>query len=60
MAHHDHHHHGHSHHHHHHAGHTHPPAVVSLSILRLSAAERLMAVSVLIAALWAAVYWVMR
>jgi hypothetical protein len=47
-------------HHHHHPGRGHPPASVAPSILRLSAPERLMAVSVLIAALWAAVYWVMR
>ena len=44
---------------HHH--HNHAEAVsVSPSILRLSAAERLLAVSVLIALLWAAVFWVMR
>ncbi len=42
-------------HHHHHPGHSHPPATVSPSILRLSALERLAAVAVLIVALWGAV-----
>jgi len=46
-------------HHHHHPGDTHPPATVSPSILRLSALERLAAVTVLIAALWGAVFWAM-
>src|SRR5438046_6175813 len=46
-------------HHHHHPGHTHPPATVSPSILRLSALERLAAVAVLIAALWGAVIMAM-
>jgi hypothetical protein len=50
---HDHHHH----HHHHHAGHAHPPATVSPSILRQSLGGRLAVVSVFIVALWAAVYW---
>jgi hypothetical protein len=44
---------------HHHPGRAHPPATVSPSILRLSAFERLAAVSVLIAALWGAVIWAM-
>jgi hypothetical protein len=35
----------------------HAPATVSLSILRLSAWERLGAAAVLIALLWAAVHW---
>jgi len=35
----------------------HEPATVSLSILRLSAWERLAAAGVLIALLWAAVHW---
>jgi hypothetical protein len=48
-----------AHHHHHNHGHAEPVSIAP-SILRLSAAERLMAVSVLIAALWLAVYWVMR
>ena len=45
--------------HHHHAGHAHPPATISLSILRLSALERLAAVAVIAAALWGAVFWAM-
>jgi hypothetical protein len=47
------------HHHHHHPGHSHPPATVSPSILRLSAYERLAAVAVMIVALWGAVFWAM-
>jgi hypothetical protein len=35
----------------------HEAATVSLSILRLSAWERLAAVAVLIALMWGAVYW---
>jgi hypothetical protein len=35
----------------------HEPATVSLSILRLSAWERLAAAAVLIALMWAAVHW---
>jgi hypothetical protein len=35
----------------------HEPATVALSILRLSAWERLAAAAVLIALLWGAVYW---
>jgi hypothetical protein len=46
-------------HHHHHPGHTHPPATVSPSILRLSAPERIAGVTLLIAALWAVVAWAM-
>ena len=46
-------------HHHHHPGHGHPPAAISPSILRLSAWERLAAVGLVIAALWAAVLWAM-
>jgi hypothetical protein len=48
-----------SHHHHHPAGHAHPPASVSPSILRLSAAERLATALLLIALIWVAVYWAM-
>ena len=48
------------HHHHHPEGHAHPPAAVGASILRLSAIERLAFVSVLIAVIWAAVYWAMH
>jgi len=44
-------------HYHDHPGHAHPPAIVSPSILRLSALERLAAVTVLIVALWGAVAW---
>jgi len=47
----------HDHHHHHHAGHAHPPATVSPSILRMSALERLISAAVVIAALWGAVVW---
>ena len=46
-------------HHHHHPGQAHPPATISPSILRLSAAERLAAVAVLIALIWGAVIWAM-
>jgi hypothetical protein len=52
-------HHRHSHPHHHPAGHAHPPAALSLSILRLSAAQRLSGAAVLAALIWAAVYWTM-
>ncbi len=45
----------------HHHDHSHAePVSIAPSILRLSVPERLMAVSVLIALLWAAVFWVMR
>jgi hypothetical protein len=50
-------HHDHHHHHHHAPGHAHPPATVSPSILRMSALERLAAVTVVIAVLWGAVMW---
>jgi len=47
-----------SHHHHHHpSGHAHPPAAIALSLLRLSAVERLAVVAVAIALLWGAVAW---
>lgn len=48
------------HHHHHPHGHAHPPAAVAASILRLSVVERLAVVSVLIALIWAAVFWAMH
>jgi hypothetical protein len=48
------------HHHHHPHGQAHPPATVAPSILRLSAFQRLAFVSVLIALIWAAVYWAMH
>jgi hypothetical protein len=48
-------------HHHHPAGHHHAePVSIAPSILRLSVLERLAAVSIVIALLWAAVYWAMR
>jgi hypothetical protein len=47
-------------HHHHHAGHVHPPAQVHLSILRLSAVQRLGFAAGLIALIWFAVAWAMR
>jgi hypothetical protein len=47
------------HHHHHHPGEGHPPASISPSILRLSAVERLAAAGVVIAVIWAAVFWAM-
>ncbi len=50
----------HHHHHHHPAGHAHPPAAITPSILRLSAIERLAFVSALIALIWIAVYWAMH
>jgi len=48
-----------AHHHHHPHGHAHPPAPLSTSILRLSALQRLAAAAVLVAGIWAAVYWAM-
>jgi len=47
-------------HHHHHPGHVHPPAAVHVSILRLSALERLALAAGLIALIWLAVFWAMR
>ncbi len=44
-------------HHHHDPDHAHPSAEVALSLLRLSAAQRLFGVAVLIALLWGAVLW---
>jgi len=43
--------------HHHHAGHAHPAAAVSPSLLRMSVSERLAAVAIVIAVLWGAVFW---
>ena len=48
------------HHHHHPLGHAHPPAAIAPSILRLSVFERLVVVSALIAAIWAAVFWALH
>jgi len=47
------------HHHHHPAGGAHPPAAVSPSILRLALGQRLVVVAVIIALIWAAVFWAM-
>jgi hypothetical protein len=49
--------HGRAHGHHHAAEERHPPASIAPSILRMSAAERLAVVAVVIAALWGTVYW---
>jgi hypothetical protein len=46
-------------HQHGHAGRGHPPASVSLSILRMSVGQRLVLSLVLIGVLWAAVVWAM-
>jgi hypothetical protein len=47
------------HHQHHHPAGQHPPATVAPSILRLSVAARVGYVSLLVAAIWAAVVWTM-
>jgi hypothetical protein len=47
-------------HHHHHPGHTHPPAAVMPSLLRLSVWQRLGVAGGLIVLIWLAVYWAMR
>ena len=47
-------------HHHHHGGAPHPSPTVSPSLLRLSALERLAGAGVLIALIWAAVFWATR
>jgi hypothetical protein len=44
---------------HHHAGHGHPPAAVSPSILRMSALQRLAVAAGLIVVLWGIVFWAM-
>jgi hypothetical protein len=55
---HTHHHHPHGEpHHHHRPGEAHPAAEIAPSLLRLSAAERLAAAAVVIALMWAAVFW---
>jgi len=57
----DHHHHSrHDDHHHHHAGHAHPPAALRVSMLRLSASQRMGVVALVIALLWLAAFWAMR
>jgi hypothetical protein len=50
----------HHHHHHHPHGHAHPSAAAAPSILRLSVTQRLSFMAVLIALVWAAVFWAMR
>ena len=47
-------------HHHRHPGHTHPPAAVAPSLLRLSVVQRLGIAAGLIALIWLTVYWAMR
>lgn len=47
-------------HHHHPEGHVHPPAAIGPSILRLSAAERIVIATALIALVWGSVIWVMH
>ena len=44
-------------HHHHHAGSAHPSPVLSPSLLRFSALQRLGVAAGLIALLWAAAWW---
>jgi hypothetical protein len=43
--------------HHHHPGHAHPSPVVSSSLLRLSALQRLAAGAAICVLLWVAVLW---
>ncbi len=45
-------------HHHHETGHGHPARAVSASLLRMSAAERLVLALALAGVLWIAVWWV--
>jgi len=46
--------------HHHHPGHVHPPARLSPSILRASAAQRMLFVALCAAILWMAVFWAVQ
>jgi hypothetical protein len=46
-------------HHHHSAWHGHPARAVSPSLLRMSAAERLVAALAIAGVLWVAVWWIM-
>jgi hypothetical protein len=46
-------------HHHHDTGHGHPARAASLSLLRMSAAERLVTALAVAGVLWAAVWWAM-
>lgn len=48
-----------AHHHHHAPGNAHPPAALSPSMLRLSAFQRLAGAAILVALVWAAVFWAM-
>jgi hypothetical protein len=45
-------------HHHHEAGHGHPARMAPPSLLRMSAAERLVAAIAIAVVLWSAVWWV--
>ena len=45
---------------HHHAGEPHPAPAISLSLLRLSAPQRLAIAAVLIALMWTAFFWAVR
>jgi hypothetical protein len=46
--------------HHHHGGLPHPSPVVSPSLLRLSAVQRLAMAGALVALIWAAFFWASR
>jgi hypothetical protein len=46
-------------HHHHEAGHGHPARIAPPSLLRMSAAERLIAALAIAGLLWATVWWIM-
>lgn len=43
--------------HHHHPGHGHPAAVAMPSLLRMPLAQRLMVAAIVVAAIWALVWW---
>jgi hypothetical protein len=45
---------------HHHPGHSHPPSQVGVSLLRVSAWQRLALAAGLSALMWLVVYWAMR
>jgi hypothetical protein len=47
-------------HHQHNPGHAHPPARATLSLIRLSVAQRLALAGAPIALIWLAVFWAMR
>jgi len=46
--------------HHHHPGHSHPPAPVLPSLLRMSAAVRLATAALTLVVIWAAVWWALQ